>query len=330
MTGFVDAHHHVWSLARGDYGWLTPDLAPLYRDFSMKDLAPLREQANVAATVLVQAAPTIAETRHLLDVAKQSHGVVKGVVGWVDLAAGDAIPTLTRLARDPLLKGVRPMLQDLPDDAWILRAEVGRTLAALPRLGLRFDALVKPAQLPALLTMLDRHPDLAVVIDHGAKPAIAQQMWLPWARQMRAAADNPRVRCKLSGLVTEAGQGWTIDTLRRYVDYLAEIFGPQRLMWGSDWPVVNLTATYQSWYAATVALTSAWSVDDRGALMGGTARRFYGLYDSTDSVVPLRLTSLFCDVGATVTSGAVVRQTRSARLTLLWDASDCAPCGRQP
>jgi L-fuconolactonase len=277
MTGYVDAHHHVWTLARGDYGWLTPELAPIHRDFSMKDLAPLREQANVTATVLVQAAPTVAETRHLLAVANHSQGVVKGVVGWVDLAAGDAIPTLMHLARNPLLKAVRPMLQDLPDDAWILRAEVGRTLAALPRLGLRFDALVRPAQLPALLTMLDRHPDLAVVIDHAAKPAIAQGAWEPWARHMRAAAGNPRVRCKVSGLVTEAGPGWTIDMLRRYFDYLVEIFGPQRLMWGSDWPVLNLAATYQSWYAAMVALTATWSTDDRGALMGGTARRFYGL-----------------------------------------------------
>ena len=186
MTGHVDAHQHVWSLARGDYDWLTPSLAPLYRDFSLADAAPLREKAGVTATVLVQAAPTVAETRSLLDVAKRSGGVVKGVVGWVDLGAADAIPTLTRLARNPLLKAVRPMLQDMPDPEWILRAAVGRTLAALPRLGLRFDALVKPAQLPALLAMLDRHPDLAVVVDHGAKPDIANGMWEPWAIKPRA------------------------------------------------------------------------------------------------------------------------------------------------
>ena len=211
MTGHVDAHQHVWSLARGDYDWLTPSLATLYRDFSLADAAPLREKAGVTATVLVQAAPTVAETQYLLDVAKRSGGVVKGVVGWVDLGAADAIATLTRLARNPLLKAVRPMLQDMPDPAWILRAEVGRTLAALPRLGLRFDALVKPAQLPALLPMLDRHPDLAVVVDHGAKPDIANGMWEPWARLIRAVADYPRVRCKFSGLVTEAGNAWTID-----------------------------------------------------------------------------------------------------------------------
>jgi L-fuconolactonase len=277
MPGHVDAHHHVWSLARGDYGWLTPALAPIHRDYTLADLRPLREQAGVTDTVLVQAAPTVAETRYLLGVAERSDGVVKGVVGWVDLGDPSAIPTLTHLARNPLFKAVRPMLQDVPDPAWLLRAEVGRALAALPRLGLRFEALVKPAQLPALLTMLDRHPDLAVVIDHAAKPDIAHAMREPWALHMRAAAANPRVRCKLSGLVTEAGPGWTIDVLRPYVDFLAETFGPQRLIWGSDWPVVNLAGTYQSWFAATVALTSDWSPEDRAALMGGAARRFYGL-----------------------------------------------------
>ena len=277
MTGHIDAHQHVWTLARGDYGWITPALPALYRDFSLADVAPLHQQAGVTATVLVQAAPTIAETRFLLEVAQASDGVVKGVVGWADLAAPDAIPTLRRLSRNPLLKAVRPMLQDEPDPAWLLREDVARALDALPRLGLRFDALVRPPQLPSLLQMLERHPDLAVVIDHAAKPDIAQDMWDPWAEHMRAAAAFPRVRCKVSGLVTEAGAGWTIDRLRRYVDFLAECFGPQRLIWGSDWPVLNLGGTYQSWYAATVALTAGWSKADRAALMGGTARRFYGL-----------------------------------------------------
>jgi len=276
-TGFVDAHHHVWSLKRGDYAWLTPALEPIHRDFTLADLAPLREAAGVTTTVLVQAAPTVAETRFLLKVAEDSDGVVKGVVGWVDLAGADAIPTLTRLARNPLLKSIRPMLQDLPDPAWVLRADVGRALAALPRLGLRFDALVKPAQLSALLPMLDRYPDLAVVIDHGAKPDIANGMWEPWARSMRAAAANPRVRCKLSGLATEAGPNWTIDTLRPYFEHLLDCFGAQRLMWGSDWPVVNLGGSYQRWFAASVALMAGLTPQERAAIMGGTARKFYGL-----------------------------------------------------
>ena len=277
MTGVVDAHHHVWSLARGDYAWLTPARGAIYRDFTLADLAPLNEAAGVTATVLVQAAPTMAETRFLLKVAKDSKGLVKGVVGWVDLADPDVIPTLTRLTRDPLLKAIRPMLQDLPDPSWILRADVGRALSALPRLGIRFDALVTPAQLPALLTMLDRHPDLALVIDHGAKPDIANSVWEPWARSMRAAAANPRVRCKLSGLATEAGPNWTIDTLRPYFEHLLDCFGAQRLMWGSDWPVVNLAGSYQRWFAATKALLAGLTPQERNAIMGGTARKFYGL-----------------------------------------------------
>ena len=277
LAGHVDAHHHVWSLARGDYGWLTPELAPIHRDFSLDDARPLFAQARVDTTVLVQAAPTVAEIRYLLEVVRRSAGLVKGVVGWVDLAAPDAIPTLVHLARDPLLKGVRPMLQDLPDAAWILRADVGRALAALPRLGLRFDALVTPTQLPALVTMLERHPDLPVVVDHAAKPDLRAGTWEPWAGLMRAVAAHPRVRCKVSGLVTEAGPGWTIDTMRRHVDHLADIFGPQRLMWGSDWPVVNLAATYPGWYAAAMALVAGWPAADRAAFMGDTARRFYGL-----------------------------------------------------
>jgi L-fuconolactonase len=277
MTGQVDAHHHVWSLARGDYGWLKPEQKEIYRDFTLADLAPLREAAGITTTVLVQAAPTVAETEFLLKVARNSNGVVKGVVGWVDLAGADAIPTLTRLARNSLLKSIRPMLQDLPDPAWILRADVGRALSALPRLGLRFDALVRPGQLAALLTLLDRHPDLAVVIDHGAKPDIAGRMWEPWAQSMRIAASNPRVRCKLSGLLSEAGPNATIDTLRPYFDHLLECFGAQRVMWGSDWPVVNMSGTYQRWYAATVALTARLTPQERAAIMGGTARKFYGL-----------------------------------------------------
>jgi len=275
----VDAHHHVWRLSRGDYGWLkpTPELLPIHRDFMLRELRPMLRSANVDATVLVQAAPTADETRFLLEVAKASGGLVRGVVGWADLTAHDAVATLGALAAEPLLKGVRPMLQDLADPSWIARPEVQPTLAALATLGLRFDALVTPRELKPLLATLERHPDLAVIIDHCAKPDIAHDAWQPWADDLAAIARHSAACCKLSGLVTEAGSGWTIDMLRRYVDYLAEIFGPQRLMWGSDWPVVNLAATYQSWYAATVALTSGWSMDDRGALMGGTARRFYGL-----------------------------------------------------
>jgi L-fuconolactonase len=162
-------------------------------------------------------------------------------------------------------------------ERWLLRAEVARTLAALPRLGLRFDALVKPRELPALLETLARLPELAVVVDHGAKPDIAASAWEPWAGMIAEVAKHPRARCKLSGLVTEAGPAWTIDTLRRYVDHLLTCFGPLRLMWGSDWPVVELGGGYRRWLAATVALLAPLAAADRAAVLGGTAQRFYGL-----------------------------------------------------
>ena len=273
----VDAHHHVWQLARGDYGWLTPALAPIHREFGLADLEPSLADAGVGATVLVQAAPTVAETHFLLQVARASGGLVRGVVGWADLAAEDAGATLAALARDPLLKSVRPMLQDVPDPDWILRADVGRALDALPPLDLRFDALVTPAQLPALLAMIERHPDLEVVVDHGGKPAIATGHLQPWADLIAALAQQPRVHCKLSGLVTEADVRWTIGSLQPYVDHLLACFGPDRLLWGSDWPVVNLGGGYRRWSAATAALLAGVGAAERNAIMGLNARRFYGL-----------------------------------------------------
>jgi L-fuconolactonase len=273
----VDAHHHVWRLDRGDYGWLTPALAAIYRDFTLKDLEPLIAAAGVDATVLVQAAPTVAETEFLLEVARTSAGLVRGVVGWVDLASRDALPTLERLAENPLLKSVRPMLHDLPDDEWIVRSDVDPALSELPKLGLAFDALVRPAQLPALARMLERHPDLAVIVDHGAKPGIAMDTWEPWATRIAAVARHPRSACKLSGLVTEAGPRWTVDRLRRYVDHLLECFGPNRLVWGSDWPVVELGGGYRSWAAASDTLLAGLTPADRAAIYGDNARAFYRL-----------------------------------------------------
>jgi L-fuconolactonase len=279
MIARVDAHHHVWRLDRGDYGWLQPtrDLAPIYRDFDLTDLRPRLAEARVGSTVLVQAAPTVAETKFLLDVTRASDGLVQGVVGWADLAAPDALDSLSTLARDPLLKSVRPMLQDLADPGWIARAEVEPALAALPRLGLRFDALVKPPNLRALLQVIERHPELQIVIDHCAKPGIAAREWQPWADDLELIARNPSVHCKLSGLVTEAGAGWTTDRLRRYVDYVLECFGPGRVLWGSDWPVVTLAASYAEWSDATDALLHGLSSDEQQAIRGDNARQFYGL-----------------------------------------------------
>ena len=203
--------------------------------------------------------------------------MVRGVVGWVDLAEPDAIATLSALARDPLLKSVRPMLQDMPDPTWILRADVQAALDALPALGVRFDALVKSAQWPALLTMLERNPALDVVIDHAGKPDIAGRGFDSWSRWIRRVAAHPRVHCKLSGLATEAAWDWSVDTLRPYLDHLLECFGASRLIWGSDWPVVELGGGYLRWREATNVLIAQLREDERDAILGGNARRFYAL-----------------------------------------------------
>jgi L-fuconolactonase len=275
----VDAHHHVWRLSRGDYCWLKPTsgLLPIYRDFMLRELRPMLRSANVGATVLVQAAPTLAETSFLLEVANASGGLVRGVVGWVNLERDDAVATLGALAAEPLLNGVRPMLQDLPDPAWIMRPEVQIALAALPALGLRFDALVKPRELKPLLDTLERHPDLAVVVDHCAKPDIANGGWQPWADDLAAIARHTSACCKLSGLVTEAGRDWSVDSLRRYVAHVLDCFGSERVIWGSDWPVLTLAASYAEWVEAGDELLAGLTQGGRDAIYGGNARRFYGL-----------------------------------------------------
>jgi L-fuconolactonase len=272
----IDAHQHFWRLARGDYGWLTPDLAPLYRDYEPGDLRPLLEERGISRTVLVQAAPSDAETDFLLELADR-HAGIGAVVGWVDLAAAGAPARLAVLAGHERFRGVRPMIQDIDDDVWMLRDALTPAIHALVELGLRFDALVLPRHLGHLAHLLDRHPGLPMVIDHGAKPDIAGGGLAPWRESMRPLAERPGVYCKLSGLVTEAASGWHVDDLRPYAEVLFELFGADRLMWGSDWPVVNLAGGYGAWWTATQALFAGRSVAERDAVLGGTAATFYGI-----------------------------------------------------
>ena len=271
----VDAHHHVWQVARGDYGWMSPEL-PIARDYGLDDLRPLL--GGITATILVQAAATEAETDYMLSVARASVGLVRGVVGWVDLAAAGAPDRIAARAADPLVVGLRPMLQDIEDTGWILRPEVQPALAAMVRQGLRFDALIKPRHLPAIGELAQRHPDLPVVIDHAAKPDIAGGAFQPWASHMARLARETPWCCKVSGLATEAASDWQPDQLRPYIDHLLAEFGPDRLMWGSDWPVVNLAGGYARWREAAPALLPAAA---HPAILGGTATRFYGLEATT-------------------------------------------------
>jgi L-fuconolactonase len=272
----IDAHQHFWTLERRDYGWLKPELTALYGDFQPGDLEPVLAAHGVEATVIIQAAPTEAETLYLLELANR-WPIARAVVGWVDLASGKAARSLEQLARNPLLRGVRPMIQDEPDPEWMLQHAVGGSLQALQRCGLTFDALVQPRHLQALKRLVDRHPDLPVVVDHGGKPAIAVGGYRSWADDIRALSERPQVMCKLSGLLTEAGTRTADADLRLYVEHLIECFGPARLMWGSDWPVLTAAGDYGAWLRQARRLVQDLSEGDQAQIFGRTAAKFYGI-----------------------------------------------------
>lgn len=278
-AGIVDAHFHCWRLARGDYGWLTPALHPIHRDVTVADWEAVSRPRGVAGGVLVQAAPTEAETDFLLAQA-QAHSSVLGVVGSIDWLAADAPRRVEALARRPRLVGLRPMLQDLPDPDWILQPALAPVLDAMAACGLAFDALVKPVHLARVRRLVDRHPGLRIVIDHGAKPDIAAGAWQPWAADMAALARETEVFCKLSGLLTEAGSRTADADLRPYVDHLLACFGPTRLMWGSDWPVLNLAGDYGGWLEQASRLVQSLGADEQAQIFGLTAARFYRLTET--------------------------------------------------
>ena len=277
MSARIDGHQHFWSTLRDDYGWLTPDLEPLYRDFMPEDLQPLVDRAGIDQTVLVQAAATTDETRYLLGISER-HSLVAGVVGWVDMdSPADAVAALNEFANHPKFVGVRPMIQDIADPAWIDRPQLGVVLEALIAKNLCFDALVRSVHLPFLLNCLIRHPELRVVIDHGAKPNIADGEWQPWAAGVATMAEKTSAFCKVSGLITEASDVQSYDDVRRYLDHLLEVFGPQRLIWGSDWPVLNLAGDYVSWHDASMTQLNLLSEQDQEDILGRNAIRFYDL-----------------------------------------------------
>jgi L-fuconolactonase len=274
----IDAHQHFWQRSRGDYGWLTPELGPLWRDFLPADLAPLASAACIERTIVVQAAPTLAETRYLLALAAREPSI-GGVVGWVPMLVPDAPGIIAELARDPKFKGVRPMLQDLPDDNWIANPALAPAVEALLAHDLAFDALIFARHVDALETFAARFPQLRIVVDHGAKPPVrdGHAGWRTWADGITRLARLPNTHCKLSGLASEAAPGWTEETLRPYVDHLLNAFGPARLMWGSDWPVLNMNGDYLSWHSVANTLLASLSDAARDAVFGANAGAFYRL-----------------------------------------------------
>lgn len=268
----IDAHCHVWRLGEHGHEWPTPGLASIYRNFDLKNLKQVANSSDFSGAVLVQSQPSRLDTEWLLGLAAEDPSVL-GVVGWVDLAAPDASEQIALLAENPLLKGLRPMLQDLSDD-WILDPSLGPAIAAMIAADLSFDALIRPRHLLALQELVRRWPALRVVIDHGAKPEIAAGRMDPWRAQIGALAACSGVHCKLSGLLTEAGPAPDAEMVAPFARHLIEVFGPDRLMWGSDWPVLNLAGDYGAWRSMCAAWTP---LAQQPALFGETARRFYRL-----------------------------------------------------
>jgi L-fuconolactonase len=271
----IDAHQHFWSLATPGHEWPTAAEAAIHRDFGPADLRAATADVPLAASVLVQSQPTDADTDWMLGLAATTPGV-GAVVGWVDLAARDAPARIAQIAAAPKLRSLRPMLQSIADTGWLLEPHLAPAIAAMIDHDLRLDALVQPRHLPMLAQFAARWPRLPIVIDHAAKPFAATGELDPWRRDIAALAELG-IWCKLSGLRTEQGEGQPADALQPYVDHLVACFG-DRLMWGSDWPVLHLSGDdYATWYADARRLARLPDGTATERLFAGAATEFYGL-----------------------------------------------------
>ena len=270
----IDAHQHFWQIGRPDHEWPTPELASIFRDFDeddYRDAAP-----GIAKSVLVQAQPRDSDTDWLLAAARASDRIA-GVVGWADLSADTIGTRVAELSKQTKLKGLRPMLQGLADDEWVLRDSVKPGLKVMTDNGLRFDALIHPRHLPVIDRLARLWPELAIVIDHCAKPAIGQDDGGAWRDALARAANNSNVYCKLSGLVTETADTKAIDAVTAYADHVFDLFGPDRILWGSDWPVVTLRCPLTAWLDWTQTWLAGKTASAGDLILGDTARRFYHL-----------------------------------------------------
>ena len=273
----IDAHQHFWDLRRFRYPWMPQGESPLRRNFLPAQLEPILERNRFDGSIVVQANVIPEETRWLLDLAAE-HEFIRGVVGWVDLTDARLGHTLDELQRHSKFKGARHLVHDEPDDHWLLRPEVLQGLRELARRGIPYDLLLRPQHLRHVPVVAESVPELRVVIDHLAKPLIAAQRMEGWAEDMAAAARIPQVFCKLSGMITEADRrGWKAGHLRPYVQHALTVFGPERLMFGSDWPVCLLAGTWKEVLAAFTQAIGPQPVEVREKLLGGTAAKFYGI-----------------------------------------------------
>lgn len=275
----VDAHQHLWDLERVAYPWLTADAGPIFRTFEETELEPQLAAAGVDRTVIVQAADSVADTDAMFEAADRWPRIA-GIVGWVPLLEPErAAADLDRRRADPRFAGVRHLIHDDPDPDWVLRPPVLESLGLLAARSLTFDLVaVLPRHLEHASTLAERYPALRIVIDHLAKPPILTRGWEPWATLLRRAAEHPNVYGKVSGLNTAADPvSWSASDLRPYVDHALECFGPERLMYGGDWPVATLAGDYAKVWRETAAVLSGLGPADRDRVLGGTAVDFYRL-----------------------------------------------------
>jgi L-fucono-1,5-lactonase len=276
----LDAHQHFWRYSPAEYPWMTDTLAALRRDSLPEDLQPLLARAGLDGSIAVQARQTLAESRWLLELAEQS-SFIKGVVGWVDLRAENVDEALGDLSRHAKCVGVRHVVQDEPDDRFLLRPDFLRGVGRLRSHGLTYDILIYPRQLPAALEFVRHFPEQPFVLDHLAKPTVRDGSLSPWREQVRELAQSANVVCKVSGLVTEANwHAWKADDFRPYLEVVFEAFGPERLMFGSDWPVCTLAASYVQVYELVDRYTQGVGDEVRAKLFGENAARFYGIKPS--------------------------------------------------
>lgn len=273
----IDSHQHFWTVARTDYGWLTPAAGSIYRDFMPDDLRPALKRAGITRTILVQAAETEAETEFLLDIAARTD-FVAGVVGWLDMDSEDFAERFQHFRRNPLFVGVRPMLQSLEDDAFILRPRVLNSLKVLAAADFPFDILTFTRHLPHVMRALQETPGLRAVVDHISKPEIAAGTLDPWRAHIADIAAFPNVSIKVSGMVTEASADWAVRDFQPYVDHVAGLFGEDRMMFGSDWPVCTLAATHaEVCNLARTLLAPHVGPEGMTKIFETNAARFYGI-----------------------------------------------------
>jgi L-fuconolactonase len=273
----IDAHQHFWHYSVEEYGWIGPHMAVLQKDHLPADLASLLESAGVEGSVAVQARQTLDETQWLLDLADQ-HPLIKGVVGWVDLRSPDLSGQLERFCAHPKFCGVRHVVQDEPDDQFMLREDFLRGISMLADFGLTYDILIFPRHLPVACELVERFPDQGFVLDHIAKPFIKDGQVTPWDADIRRLATYPHVVCKVSGMVTEADwHQWRPADFRPYLDVVFDAFGAERIMFGSDWPVCTVAGTYAEVVEIVSDYVQGLSEKEQAKVWGETAREFYGL-----------------------------------------------------